>query len=155
MQLIYFIEIGQKFGVMVGIIDIAKGVLSVFLAYIFGLHLGWQILAGILVILGHDFPIFANFKGGQGAATSLGTMLVLFPVPILIALIPCGIVFLIKRNSIITAIVGGITIVLTLGIFHEWLLLGYAVAVFIFIPIKLLIDSPRRRAIETAKSGKI
>jgi len=150
-----FHQIGQKFGVMVGVIDVVKGALSVFLAYILGLHQGWQILAGILVILGHDFLIFANFKGGQGAATSLGTMLVLFPVPILIALIPCGIVFLIKRNSIITAIVGGITIVLTLGIFHEWLLLGYAVAVFIFIPIKLLIDSPRRRAIETAKSGKI
>jgi len=147
-----FHEIGHKFGVMVGIIDIAKGALSVFLAYIFGLHLGWQILAGILVILGHDFPVFANFKGGQGAATSFGTMLVLFPVPILIALIPCCIVFLLKRNWIMVAITGGITIVLALGISHQWLLLGYAIIAFILIPIKLLIDSPRRRIIKLAKS---
>lgn len=147
-----FHEIGHKFGVMVGILDIAKGALSILLAYILGLHLGWQILAGILVILGHDFPVFASFKGGQGAATSFGTMLVLFPVPILIALIPCCIVFLIKRNWIMVAIIGGITIVLALGIFHQWLLLGYAIIAFILIPIKLLIDSPRRRIIKLAKN---
>jgi len=147
-----FHEIGHKFGVMVGIIDIAKGALSVFLAYILGLHLGWQMMAGILVILGHDFPVFANCKGGQGAATSFGTMLILFPVPILIALIPCCIVFLIKRNWIMVAIIGGITIVSALGIFHQWSLLGYAIIAFILIPIKLLIDSPRRRIIKLAKN---
>ena len=147
-----FHEIGHKFGVMVGIIDIAKGALSVFLAYILGLHLGWQMMAGILVILGHDFPVFANCKGGQGAATSFGTMLILFPVPILIALIPCCIVFLIKRNWFMVAIIGAITIVSALGIFHQWLLFGYAIIAFILIPIKLLIDSPRRRMIKLVKN---
>jgi len=149
-----FHEIGPKFGVTVAVIDFLKGALSVFLAYIIGLNLGWQILAGILAILGHDFPVLANFKGGQGTATSLGTMLVLFPVPTLIGLVAYGMIFLIIKNSNISCSIGGAIIALTLGVSHQWLLLGYAVTVFIFIPIKLLIDSPRRRAIEIAKSSR-
>jgi glycerol-3-phosphate acyltransferase PlsY len=36
-------EIGPKFGIMVALIDFCKGALAVFLAYILGLSLGWQI----------------------------------------------------------------------------------------------------------------
>jgi glycerol-3-phosphate acyltransferase PlsY len=148
-----FHEIGPKF-VMVAVIDFLKGALPVFLAYIIGLSLGWQILAGILAILGHDFPVFASFKGGQGTATSLGTMLVLFPVPTLIGLAIYGLIFLIIKNSNISCSIGGAAIAVMLGVSHQWLLLGYAVTVFIFIPIKLFIDNPRRRAIEISKSSR-
>lgn len=34
-------------------------------------------IAGIFVVLGHDFPIFFNFRGGKGVATSLGVMMIL------------------------------------------------------------------------------
>jgi len=146
-----FHEIGPKFGIIVAIIDFFKGALPAFLVYIFGLNLGWQILAAILTILGHDFPLFANFKGGQGLATSLGTMLVLFPLPTIIGLAIYGTVFLIKKKSKIGCSIGGATIALILGISQQWLLLGYAVAVFLFIPIKLFIDSPRRRTIRVTK----
>lgn len=144
-------EIGPKFGIMVAVIDFCKGALSVFLAYILGLSLGWQILTAIFVILGHDFPLFANFKGGQGTATSLGTMLVLFLVPTLIGLVIFGTLFLIIKNFNTSCGVGGATVALILGLSHQWLLFGYAVIIFILIPIKLLIDSPRRRAIVIAE----
>lgn len=146
-----FHEIGPKFGITVAVIDFCKGALPVFLAYVLGLNLGWQILVAILAILGHDFPIFASFKGGQGTATSLGTMLVLFTLPTLIGLAVYGTVFVVKRSSNIGCSIGGATIALVLGISQQWLLLGYAVAVFLFIPVKLFIDSPRRRAIRVAK----
>jgi len=149
-----FHQIGPKFGVMVAVIDFSKGALSVLLAYVLGLSLGWQMVAGITAILGHDFPVFARFKGGQGTATSLGTMLVLFPLPTLIGLTVYGVLFLIIRNSNVSCGIGGATIALTLGLSQQWLLLGYAVAVFIAIPAKLLVDSPRRQAIGTAKSGR-
>ena len=149
-----FHEIGPKFGLLVAIIDFFKGVLPVFLAHVFGLSLAWQMLTGILAILGHDFPIFAKFNGGQGTATSLGTMLVLFPVPVGIGLISYGIIFLIIKNSNISLAIGGAIIATTLGISHQWLLLAYAIPVFLFIPLKLLIDSPRRRAIEMTRSHK-
>ncbi len=146
-----FHEIGPRFGITVAIIDFCKGALPVFLAHVLGLSLGWQISAAILTILGHDFPLFANFKGGQGTATSLGTMLVLFPLPALIGLAIYGAAFLVVKNSSITCSIGGMAIALILGISQQWLLLGYAIAVFLFIPIKLFIDSPRRKAIDVAK----
>ena len=147
-------QLGPKFGVRVAIIDFFKGALPVFLAYILGLNLGCQFAVGILAILGHDFPVFANFKGGQGTATSLGTMVVLFPIPTVIGLIAYGLIFLIIKNSNISLGIGGAIIALILGVSHQWLQFGYAVPVFLFIPIKLLIDSPRRKAIETAKISK-
>ena len=147
-----FHEIGPKFGVLVAIFDFFKGALPVLLAHVFGLSLAWQMLTGVLAILGHDFPIFARFNGGQGTATSLGTMLVLFTVPTSIGLISYGIIFLIIKNSNISLAIGGAIIALILGISHQWLLLAYALPIFLFIPLKLLIDSPRRRAIRTRNS---
>jgi glycerol-3-phosphate acyltransferase PlsY len=146
-----FHEIGPKFGIMVAVIDFCKGALPVFLAYIIGLDLAWQMLTAVLAILGHDFPLFAGFKGGQGTATSLGTMLPLFPIPTLIGLAIFGTVYLVTKKSVVSLGIGGGVTTLIVGFSQQWLLFGYAIIVFLFIPVKLLIDSPRRRTIATAK----
>jgi glycerol-3-phosphate acyltransferase PlsY len=149
-----FHAIGPRFGFMVAVIDFAKGVLPVLLAYLLGLELGWQFLAGISAILGHDFPVFAGFKGGQGTATSLGTMAVLFPLPTFIGLAVYGGLYLIKRNSNLSCSIGGGVIAGILAVSQEWLLLAYAVSVFLLIPVKLFVDSPRRRAIAVVKNTR-
>jgi glycerol-3-phosphate acyltransferase PlsY len=149
-----FHSIGPKFGVMVAVIDFFKGALPVLLAYLLGLELGWQFLAGIMAILGHDFPVFAGFRGGQGTASTLGTMSILFPLPTLAGLVVYGGFFLINRNSRLGCALGGAVIAAILAVSQQWLLLSYAIAVFIFIPIKLFIDSPRRKAIAIAKGGR-
>jgi glycerol-3-phosphate acyltransferase PlsY len=147
-------SIGPKFGVMVAVIDFFKGALPVLLAYLLGLELGWQFLAGAMAILGHDFPVFAGFKGGQGTASTFGTMAVLFPLPTLAGLVFYGGLYLITRKSNLSCSVGGAAIAAILAVSQQWLLLAYAVAVFIFIPIKLFMDSPRRKAITLAKNAK-
>ena len=139
-----FHEIGPKYGVLVAAIDILKGALPVFLAHALGLSLTWQITAGILAILGHDFPLFADFKGGQGTACSGGTMLVLFPLITLAGLITIGIMFLFIRHFNKSTAIGCAFVALMLGISHQWLLLIYAVVVFLFIPVRLFFDAPRR-----------
>lgn len=147
-------SIGSKFGIMVAVIDFFKGALPVLLAYLLGLELGWQFLAGALAILGHDFPVFAGFRGGQGTASTLGTMGALFPLPTLAGLVFYGGLYLITRSSNLSCGIGGAVIAAILALSQQWLLLTYAIAVFIFIPIKLFIDSPRRRAIAMAKGSK-
>jgi acyl phosphate:glycerol-3-phosphate acyltransferase len=149
-----FHQIGPKFGITVAIIDFSKGALPVLLAHLLGLSSGWQMLTGILAIAGHDFPVFAGFKGGQGTATSLGTMMVLFPVPTAIGLIVYGTLYLIIRNSNISCGTGGGIIAAILAFSQNWPLLIYAVGVFVFIPVKLLLDHPRREAIEIVKSSR-
>lgn len=45
-------------------------------------------IAGIFVVLGHDFPVFFGFRGGKGVATSLGVALTLdWQVGLIIAVI--------------------------------------------------------------------
>jgi glycerol-3-phosphate acyltransferase PlsY len=145
-----FHEIGSKFGVIVAIIDFSKGALAVFLTYILGFGIGWQILTGISTILGHDFPVFAKFRGGQGTAVSFGTMLILFPLPTLVGLVVFTTVYLFIKRFSISCGIGGATTAIILLFSSEWILLIYAVAAFLFIPVKLFIDSPRRESIQIA-----
>ena len=148
-----FHSVGPRFATMVAVIDFGKGALAVALAGALGLPLGLQLAVGLTGILGHDFPVFARFRGGQGTATSLGIMLVLFPVPTLEGLSAYAVLYLLIRKSNASCGIGGATVAMSLAVSHEWALLGYAVFVFLCIPAKLAIDAPRRRAIELARGG--
>lgn len=74
-------SVGKKAAVITLICDILKGVVSIGIAIIVGnivKDLDKALLvqiSGILVVVGHTFPIFFGFKGGKGVATSLGVIL--------------------------------------------------------------------------------
>ena len=74
-------SVGKKAAALTLLGDALKGVVAILVAVIVGLiaknsdkALLVQI-AGILVVVGHTFPIFFGFKGGKGVATSLGVLL--------------------------------------------------------------------------------
>ena len=76
-------SVGKKAAVITLILDILKGVLAVLVAYIVGNIVKEGVdkalliqIAGLLVIVGHTFPIFFGFKGGKGIATALGVLLI-------------------------------------------------------------------------------
>ncbi|HUW72067.1 MAG TPA: glycerol-3-phosphate 1-O-acyltransferase PlsY [Candidatus Humimicrobiaceae bacterium] len=69
--------LGLKWGLLVGVLDVLKGVIPIFLATKF-LFLDWQIApVAIASVLGHIFPVWLNFKGGKGVATTVGVLFVL------------------------------------------------------------------------------
>ncbi|OLS01686.1 glycerol-3-phosphate 1-O-acyltransferase PlsY [Tissierella creatinophila] len=77
---------GVKFGIFTFLLDILKGVLAVYIGkFILG-DIG-GVVAGLFVVIGHDWPVFIGFKGGKGVATSIGVLLVLFGVMIFIPLV--------------------------------------------------------------------
>jgi len=146
--------LGQKPAIFVFIIDLIKGALPVLIAQFWGFDLYIQYLAGICAILGHDFPVFAGFKGGQGTATTAGTMMALFPWQTVSGLALYGILYLFTRKSSLSAGFAGGLIALLLVISAEWTMLLYAVPVFLFIPVKMWIDKPRRNAIAARQLRK-
>lgn len=71
---------GKKYAVITLVIDILKGVVALLLAKLainLGAFTSATYIAGVAVVLGHNFPVFFGFKGGKGVATSLGVVLLL------------------------------------------------------------------------------
>ena len=74
-------SVGKKAAALTLVCDILKGVIAIVIAIILGNiieGLNKELLlqiAGVAVVLGHTFPIFFQFKGGKGVATSLGILL--------------------------------------------------------------------------------
>ena len=80
------IVLGAKYGILVAIIDILKGVIVVLGARFWMLKYAEFSLvaqdallysAGAAVILGHIFPLYTKFKGGKGTASLIGVLLAL------------------------------------------------------------------------------
>ncbi len=90
---------GWKIGLLVFILDVAKGLIAVLLiaelSFTGGLIIigGYElhdtvirITAGMAAVFGHIWTVFAGFKGGKGVATAAGMVLGLAPVETLISM---------------------------------------------------------------------
>lgn len=107
---------GWYAGLLVFLIDLAKGLLPLWAVRSFYPDLPWLVcLTGIFLVLGHCFSLFLGFKGGKGVATSLGCILVADPVCGLL----CGLVYLIflklSRISAVGSLAGVLSCLVYLG----------------------------------------
>lgn len=131
-----FRVLGKKPGIFVLTIDIIKGALSTFLPVFFVGYLGienddilikTQICAAFFAVAGHVFPVFAQFKGGKGVATSLGVIIGLQPVAAAICLGVFLIIFIcfkyVSLGAIVAATCFPIVIKFILKIESIWLFL--------------------------------
>ncbi len=77
---------GAKVGVMAFAGDVLKGVAAVLIGKLLSGEMGGY-LAGAFVIIGHNWPVFLNFKGGKGVAATIGVMLMISPFVSLVCFI--------------------------------------------------------------------
>lgn len=81
-----FRSLGWRFALGVVVIDIGKGALAAWLALIVAPHAAPLPAAGLAyasvlaAVIGHTWPVFFGFRGGKGAGTLVGGLLVLWPV---------------------------------------------------------------------------
>ena len=86
--------------------DIAKGALAVVLARQLTESTGAEVAAGLLVLVGHNWPVFLQFKGGRGILTALGGLSVMAPVPAVIATITFLVITFLSRYISLGSIIG-------------------------------------------------
>lgn len=89
--------LGPKWGTIVMVTDMVKGIIAVKLAFLLPEYVGsevrlvnLQVGLGLAAVVGHIFPIWADFRGGKGVATLFGLVLGISPI----TAISCSGVFL-------------------------------------------------------------
>ena len=90
--------LGLKAGLITFLGDALKGAIAVILANKIGGE-NLALLAGIAVVIGHNWPIVFGFKGGKGIATTIGVALTIYPLGAIIC-ISVGILVIIKTKYI-------------------------------------------------------
>ena len=139
-------QAGFGWGALVLILDIAKGFIPVWLAvgrddvppYIIP-------LTAAMVVIGHCWPVFAQFRGGMGLASAGGAFLAVNPLAFLICLGILILLVLVVHHSARATVFTGIVIAPALWLFGVrdvsfWI----AVAVGIVIALRFLIDWNRQ-----------
>ena len=122
-----FRVLGSKWGSFVMLVDVIKGVVATSLYLLLPHYLtnelhrtNFMLGLGMPSILGHIFPIWANFRGGKGVATLLGMTLAIQPIVALICLVVFLISLISTRFVSLSSILASIAfMVLILYVFNE------------------------------------
>jgi acyl phosphate:glycerol-3-phosphate acyltransferase len=140
-----FRVLGKKYGIIVMAADIFKGLIAVGLFYFMPYYIkhvnelertNFMLGLGLAAVIGHIFPIWANFKGGKGVATLFGMILAIQPV---IALSCVGVFLLVlylTRFVSLSSILAGVMLpisVLWIWNEHEVLYRVFALLVAVLI----------------------
>jgi glycerol-3-phosphate acyltransferase PlsY len=70
---------GVRAGILVTILDVAKGAVPVWFMEMFNPSSVWLAATVLAAVVGHCFPVWLKFRGGKGVATGFGAFLVLSP----------------------------------------------------------------------------
>jgi len=132
-------EIGTHEGVFVGLFDIAKGAVAILIAQALNVSELWVLGTGFAALVGHNFPVFAGFRGGRGSATCIGIFLVLAPKAMLVTLVVIAIPFFTTRKFGSAILIGFALLPLFVWLLEGSLgLVWYVLAVGLFMLVRNL-----------------
>jgi glycerol-3-phosphate acyltransferase PlsY len=132
-------QIGTHEGVSVGLFDIAKGAGAILIAQALNIPELWVFGAGFAALVGHNFPVFAGFRGGRGSATVIGIFLVLAPQATLATLVIVAIPFFTTHKFSAAILIGFALLPLFVWLLEGSLMLvRYVLAIDLFMLIRNL-----------------
>jgi glycerol-3-phosphate acyltransferase PlsY len=132
-------------GLLVFVLDTCKGFLPTWLAFHFAPS-AWIIpLTAAMAVAGHCWPLFSNFRGGMGLATTGGSLLAVEPLGFVIALGVLVSLTLAIRHSARAAVITGIMMAPAMWLMGlRGLVLYVAIATGLVIAYRFLVDWNRK-----------
>ena len=148
--------IGPCAGVVVGLADASKGALAVLIAGWSGASYAVVLLCGVAAVAGHNWPVFADFRGGRGEATVIGVLLVLLPLQTALLLGAAAIPLFTTWNIILASCV----LFIPLPLVAWWMgasgaLIGYSAALPCLVGITHFITTRRLPEADRRLAGTI
>jgi len=135
--------VGLRAGIVVLVADIAKGTGAVFAAQALEVGLPWVLASGLAAVLGHIYPVYIGFRGGQGVATMIGVFLAIAPKAMGLALAVMGIVLLFnlrkggsRRLFLVAACGAPFVPVFTYAVYDSVTLTAYTVVLIVYVALR-------------------
>lgn len=114
-----FRVLGPAAGTIVFIGDVLKGLLAALIGHWLTGTVAGGMLAGTFAVVGHNWPVMFNFKGGKGIASSFGLIMALFPKIGLILFVVVVTVILVSRYVSLGSITAAVLFPILLIIFGQ------------------------------------
>ncbi|CAG0952447.1 glycerol-3-phosphate acyltransferase PlsY [Anaerolineales bacterium] len=138
-------QAGFGWGTLVLILDIAKGFIPTYLAIRQDVPTYIVALTATLAVVGHCWPVFAQFRGGMGLATTGGAFLAVNPLAFLTSLGLLILLVLVVRHSARASVFTGILVAPVLWLFNiRDISMWVAVGAGVVITVRFLIDWNRK-----------
>jgi glycerol-3-phosphate acyltransferase PlsY len=153
--------LGKRWGYPVFLLDALKGFVAVRVALFLARHSpGAQpyaeyiaILAAMMSVTGHMFPVWLGFKGGKGVATSAGAVIGLMPLVVPFVFLVWIIVFEISRYVSLASIVASIFLPIIVSLFAYWKFIDTAAFIYFSVIAAVLVLWRHRSNLSRLRQG--
>ena len=139
--------LGKKYGYTVFFLDALKGfaVVRISLALVSTTPAAqpyanlFALLGAVVCVIGHSFPVWLNFRGGKGVATSAGVIIGLMPLAAIIVFPIWFIVFEICRYVSVASICAAISLPITIALFLRFKVMNSVVLLYFSIALAVVV----------------
>lgn len=114
-------------------LDAAKGYIPAYIGYNIGGE-NYAVIAGLIAMIGHSYPIYIGLKGGKGIATGTGIMLFLAPYITLIAFIAFVVAVTSSKYVSLGSLAAALTVSCLMFVFKKplpYILFGLTASIFV------------------------
>ena len=124
------------------------------IAHLIGLSIVFQVVIGLAVIAGHNWPVFLRFNAGRGLATSLGVCFVIFPFGIVV-FVAFAVFTLVIKTSALPSLFGMAAMPVSAAIMHKPIEVTLGLTVLLLIMILRRLTAPLAERSKNLPKGKL
>ena len=146
------LTVGPVAGIAVLIADLLKGAVGGLAGLILAGPLVGD-LCGLAAIVGQIYPVFAGFRGGKGAATTLGGYIGIAPALAVIGLLSWGLGLLLIRRAVLATVTAIVALAVVTVVIQEHLAFGVGAALLTLVAHRNDLSAWRRGEMPTVRDA--